>query len=263
MSREDTTTIADDVPPQSRVQPVELTLDSEIQFHCHEGVACFNACCRDLHQALTPYDVLCLARFLEMSTGEFLATYTEAGIGPQTGLPVVSLRFRTAEDLTCPFVSTSGCRVYPARPASCRTYPLARGVSRHRETGRLTERWALIHEPHCLGFDQGAVQTVESWVANQQIADHNRMNDMMLELIRVKNHFRLGPLKPTDSARVHASLYDLDAFRKELLAGGPQGPSSIAAPQDLALAGSDDAALLTIAMTWVQNVVFGLSRESH
>ena len=35
-------------------------------FACSPKVPCFNACCRDLNQVLTPYDVLCLKRFLEM-----------------------------------------------------------------------------------------------------------------------------------------------------------------------------------------------------
>jgi Fe-S-cluster containining protein len=103
---------------------------------------------------------------------------------------VVSLRFGDSDDLTCPFVTDAGCRVYPARPASCRTYPLARGVSRSRKTGRLTEHWALIREPHCLGFQNGHPQTVDEWIDDQQIAAHNRMNDMMLELISLKNRFR-------------------------------------------------------------------------
>ena len=44
--------------------------------------------------------------------------------GTRTGLPVVSLRFNDSNDLACPFVTEAGCSVYPARPGSCRTYPL-------------------------------------------------------------------------------------------------------------------------------------------
>ena len=106
-------------------------------FTCSPEVTCYNACCRNLNQVLTPYDVLCLRQFLNMSSSDFLSRYTEASTGPATGLPVVSLRFSDADDLACPFVTDAGCRVYPARPASCRTYPLARGISRDRKTGRL------------------------------------------------------------------------------------------------------------------------------
>ena len=79
-------------------------------FTCSPEVACFNACCRNLNQALTPYDVLCLKQFLKLSSGDFLNRYTEESTGPGTGLPVVSLRFNDADDLACPFVTDAGCR---------------------------------------------------------------------------------------------------------------------------------------------------------
>jgi hypothetical protein len=45
-------------------------------FTCSPQVACFNACCRDLNQVLTPYDVLCLKEFLNMPSGDFLEAHT-------------------------------------------------------------------------------------------------------------------------------------------------------------------------------------------
>jgi Fe-S-cluster containining protein len=224
-------------------------------FTCSPQVACFNACCRDLNQVLTPYDVLCLKQYLKLSSTEFLETYTEAHTGPETGLPVISLRFRAADDLACPFVTDAGCGVYPARPASCRTYPLARGVSRDRETGRLTEHWALIREPHCLGFKDGRSQTVDTWVADQQIATHNHMNDMVLELISLKNRFRPGPLRPAEEKGVHTALYDLDTFRAEIYHSGKMAGVE-ADPQALERAATQDLDLLIVAMAWVRQTIF-------
>ena len=226
-------------------------------FTCSPEVACFNACCRDLNQALTPYDVLCLKQYLKLSSTVFLENYTNAHTGPETGLPVVSLRFRAADDLACPFVTDTGCSVYPARPASCRTYPLARGVSRNRETGRLTEHWALIREPHCLGFNNGRSQTVNTWVTDQQIATHNRMNDMMLELISLKNRFRPGPLRPTEHNAVYTALYDLDTFREEIVNSGKMAGNE-ADPQALERAATRDLDLLIVAMAWVRQTIFRL-----
>ena len=230
-------------------------------FTCSPQVACFNACCRDLNQVLTPYDVLCLKLFLDMSSSDFLDTYTQESTGPGTGLPVVSLRFSDADDLACPFVTDAGCRVYPARPASCRTYPLARGVSRNRETGRLTEHWALIREPHCLGFKNGQRQTVAEWVDDQQIAAHNRVNDMMLELISLKNRFRPGPLMPSEKKWVVTALYDLDTFRKDLFE--KEGTTPIAADnQTLDREKTGDLDLLRVAMHWVSEHVLTISLEN-
>ena len=132
--------------PQSPVAPQLLEGDTEIQFRCHRGIACFNACCRDLSQVLTPYDVLRLARGLGLRTGELLRRHTACRIGPGSGLPVVSLVPGDPVERTCPFLLPSGCRVYPDRPSSCRTYPLMRAVRRNRATGRLSEEFLLLRE---------------------------------------------------------------------------------------------------------------------
>jgi Fe-S-cluster containining protein len=88
-----------------------------------------------VNQLLTPYDILRLKRHFGISSAEFLETYTTQHIGPETRLPVVSLKTDASDGHTCPFVSPEGCRVYENRPSSCRTYPLARMLSRSRETG--------------------------------------------------------------------------------------------------------------------------------
>ena len=230
----------------------KLEKHQTFRFACSPEVSCFNACCRDLNQVLTPYDVLCLKQYLKMTSTDFLNAHTQKSTGPGTGLPVVSLRFGDDPDLACPFVTATGCRVYPARPASCRTYPLARGVSRDRQTGRLNEHWAVIHEPHCRGFESGPLQTADQWVDDQQIAIHNRMNDRMLELISVKNQLRPGILPPSEANRVYTALYDLDAFRKDFAErfaeeGNPGLPES---------AKTDDVELLCFAMNWVRRQIF-------
>jgi uncharacterized protein len=230
-------------------------------FTCSPRVACFNACCRNLNQVLTPYDILCLRRFLGMSSSDFLDRYTEANTGPGTGLPVVSLRFSDSKDLTCPFVTNAGCRAYPARPASCRTYPLARGVSRNRETGRLSEHWALIREPHCLGFINGQRQAVDKWVDDQQIATHNHMNDQMLELISQKNRFRPGPLRPSEYKMVYRALYDLDAFCNDPFYRN-SALATTAGTQTRDRTGTGDRDLLLVAMDWVRNNILTASPEN-
>jgi Fe-S-cluster containining protein len=242
----------DPISPLAKNQPFCFT--------CSPQVACFNACCRDLNQVLSPYDVLCLKQYLNLSSSEFLETYTDTHTGPETGLPVVCLRFTADDDLACPFVTDAGCSVYPARPASCRTYPLARGISRDRTTGRLTEHWAIIREPHCLGFNERRSQTVTAWVADQKIAPHNQMNDMMLELISLKNRFRPGVLGPSDENKVYTALYDLDTFRKTVFSN--QALAGIAVdPQVLERSATHDLDLLIAAMAWVGQTIFRLPEK--
>ena len=68
-----------------------IGIDDSFTFSCSGEVPCFNECCRDLNQFLTPYDILCLKNGLAVPSGKFLETYTLQHTGPGTGLPVVTV----------------------------------------------------------------------------------------------------------------------------------------------------------------------------
>ncbi|MFO7930181.1 MAG: YkgJ family cysteine cluster protein [Desulfosalsimonas sp.] len=184
-------------------------------FSCGPHVSCFNECCRDLNQFLTPYDVLRLARHLEMDPQDFLNTYTNRHTGPDTGLPVVTLR-PAKDGQRCPFVTPEGCSVYENRPSSCRMYPLARMLRRSRENGRIEESYVLIQEDHCRGFECQTVMTPEQWVADQGLERYNELNDAMIEVISVKQQYLPGPLKSQTAEKLFYCLYDADAFKRDL-----------------------------------------------
>lgn len=230
-----------------------LLPDHPIGFACRPGIACFNACCHDLHQVLFPYDILRLKNHLGMESAVFLQQYTQQQVGPQTGLPVITFRF--GPKLACPFVSESGCTVYPARPASCRAYPLARMSARDRRTGRIQEQYVLLEEDHCLGFGEPDTQTVAEWVRSQGLEPYNRMNDRMMELIALKNQHHPRPLDIKEQHFFHMALYDLDAFRQQVFSADlfkdfPVDPARLEAAQ------TDDEALLALAFDWVKTALF-------
>ncbi len=199
---------------------IPISIDDTFKFSCSAKVPCFNECCKDLNQFLTPYDILCLKNHLGMTSGAFLQRYTTQHTGPETGLPVIALKPDDALKLKCPFVTQSGCSVYDSRPSSCRMYPLARAISRSRETAKITEHFALIKESHCRGFEQETTQTVRQWIENQKISEYNEMNDMLIEIISLKNHTRSGPLDMKSSLFFHIALYDLDRFRPHIFEKG-------------------------------------------
>jgi Fe-S-cluster containining protein len=229
--------------------------DEQFRFACSPGVACFNACCRDLNQALYPYDILRLKKKLGLSSGEFLERYTTQHIGPGSGLPIVTLKPNDAKRLTCPFVSEKGCGVYSDRPASCRTYPLVRAISRCRKTDRISERFMLLKEPHCLGFNEPQKQTVRQWIEGQEIETHNSINDKLMQIIHLKNQVLPGPLDLKSRHLVYLALYDLDNFRNQVFNRGLLDNVDVDF-QKLAAAETDDPALLEVAMAWVKQLVF-------
>lgn len=226
-------------------------------FFCGPENPCFNECCRDLNQALTPYDILRLKRNLGLSSPNFLHTYTSRHPGPQSGLPVVCFKPNPATGHACPFVTETGCSVYPDRPASCRMYPLARAIARSRETGEIQEYFALIAEDHCRGFCANTGRTVRQWLDSQRVDLHNQYNDTLMELISLKNRRLPGKLPGYQSDQFYLALYDLDGFRtqifeQDLLAQYGVSPSVFDSIR------TSDEALLKLGLQWVRNQFFGL-----
>ena len=237
-----------------------LSADEPFQFACSDQVACFNDCCQDLNQFLTPYDILRLKKHLGLTSAQFLEQYTSLHIGPETGLPIITLRPDYAAGLKCPFVTPQGCRVYEDRPASCRMYPLARAIVRSRLTGQIEEQFMLLKEPHCRGFERGPQMTAHEWMRQQDLIIHNAMNDRMMAIISLKRQLKPGPLDLKASRMFSMASYDLDAFRKHIAANGlpdtldTQGINLTTLP-------TDDVALLKIAFKWILHELFDITES--
>lgn len=235
---------------------IPIGADDILPFDCSPDNICFNACCRDLNQFLTPYDILRLKNYLQMTSHDFLKTYTSLHTGPGSGLPVLEFKPNPDTGYACPFVSESGCTVYDHRPGSCRMYPLARAVSRSRETGLTTEYFALIEEDHCKGFGGTGQRTVREWLATQGVDSYNRANDKLMEIISLKNTIRPGKLEGNLADQFYMALYDLDTFREEIFTHDLL--RDITVPDRVRAAmGKDDEALLEFAVEWVKWVLFG------
>lgn len=233
-----------------------ISINDHFQFQCTGDVPCFNACCRDLNQFLTPYDILRLKTHLGLRSGEFIEKYTAQHIGPETGLPVLTLSPARDTDLQCPFVAPSGCSVYADRPSSCRIYPIARAVSRNRKTGKVSEHFALIREPHCLGFQQSKLQTVRQWLEAQALDAYNQLNDLFLEIISLKNRCCPGPLDLRSKLVFHIALYDMDAFREQIFQKGLVDDLNLD-PELLEVLKIDEVELLKFGHRYVKEQIFG------
>ena len=134
-------------------------------------------------------------------------------------------------------------------------YPLARAVSRSRATGNITEIFALLQEPHCLGHFQQQTHTVADWLGGQGLQPYTFNNDLLLALIRRKNQMKPGPLDPRAHQQVYQALYDLDAFREKAFINDVSKRLTID-PATYALAREDDTALLKVGINWLQETVF-------
>ena len=238
-------------------EPQFIGIDESFTFACGSHKGCFNQCCCDLNQFLYPYDILRLSRALKVPTGEFLDTYTFIYTGDSTGLPVVSFKTSTRDHNACPFVTDQGCSVYDDRPASCRIFPLARALARSREDGSVNEYYAVIEDPICEGFLGGELWTPRRWVENQGLVPYNERNDLMIELISLKQQLMPGRLEGDDRKAFELACYDLDAFRAQVA----DGSIAFDADQKKAIMEDDDA-LLHGAMDWIREHLFGTRRAS-
>jgi hypothetical protein len=236
---------------------VPVGLDTLMDFRCSPENECFNDCCRDLNQALTPYDVFRLRKNRGMRSQDFLKKYTSLHHGLRSGLPVVEFKPNPETGHACPFVTPEGCSVYKDRPASCRMYPLARAITRSRTTGEVSEFFARIEEPHCKGFGAKSDLTVQEWFKGQDVQTHNEENDKLMGLISLKNRILPGKLEGNQADKFYLALYDLDEFR--FLIFNKNFLETLRVPKTvLENIRENDEALLDFGIAWVGFVLFGI-----
>ncbi len=234
----------------------KLALEDAFQFSCHPDIACFNRCCRDLNQFLTPYDILRLKHGLKLSSGEFLKRYTTHHIGPESGLPIVTLKMRQHENLRCPFVNKAGCMVYLDRPGSCRIYPLARIIQRRPNQCTCEEFHVVIRESHCLGFGEFETWTVKQWKQNQGVEPYNEMNDLLMDIISLKNRSGIRRLAHRENELFYLACYDLDSFR-DFVFGKRLWETYPVEENVLKFLEDDDMALMRFGIEWIKDQLFG------
>jgi len=253
----DSNEIKDNIPFASPVKPVELTLNSEFQFNCHKGIACFNACCKNIDITLTPYDILRLKRRLRMDSKEFVAHHTvpfEMDFHGMPGLKMVT-KPGTSE---CTFLTEEGCSVYDDRPAACRYYALGNMGVRKKESAEIEDIYFVVKEDHCLGHNEPQKQTVGEYHKNQGIEKYDEMNQAWRDLIIKKRSS--GPTigKPSERSLQLFDMcsYDMDSFREFIQTEGFQGVFDLR-QEDMRDLLDDDEKLLHFSLRFLKQVLFG------
>ena len=224
-------------------------------FSCHNGLACFNTCCRNKHLPLTPYDVLRLKHALGISSDAFLERYALYWTDSDTGFPSLCLRMGEEPERACPFVSPEGCRVYEARPTACRLYPLGRVAGKASKGKRPEPFFFLMDTPGCLGREETRFQHVDEWEREQGLRPYVRMNDRMLDIVY---HTGRDPRRPLDQGQVQkvmVACYNLDLFRE--FASKMRLTERLPLDENLrAEWTSSDTALLELGMIYLKRALF-------
>jgi len=136
-------------------------------------------------------------------------------------------------------------------------YPLARAIARTRETGEISEYFALIEEPHCKGLGKQPSRKVKRGLKGKNVDKHNKENDKLMELISLKNQILPGKLEGAAADKFYMALYDLDEFREQIFEKNLLDKFNI--PEDhREKIKKDDEALLNLGLEWVKDMLFGI-----
>ncbi|MCG6940877.1 MAG: YkgJ family cysteine cluster protein [Thiohalocapsa sp.] len=246
-----------DIPFKSAVSPEVLDGDTKLNFRCHKGIACFNACCKQADVTLAPYDVIRLKRRLGLSSSEFLAQYTVPFQMDADGTPGIKLK--TDDNGTClQLDGDSGCGVYADRPTVCRYYPLAFLALREKGATAATEQFTLVREAHCKGHDEPRASSIDDYRAEQQVQAFDEHNREWYQLILKKRSAgpTVGKPPATSLQLFFMASYDIDRFRRFVLSDNFRGTYQLTDDSYAELERSDEA-LLRFAYRFLRQVLFG------
>jgi Fe-S-cluster containining protein len=153
-------------------------------------------CCPHKYIQVNPYEVAHLAHFLNLSTTEFRAVFTEHD----------GAILKRDDNDACVFLAKSGCAVHPARPLVCRLYPLGRRVAADG-----SEEWVRA-DPH--PNSQGAFTTdgtIADFVAAQGAQPFMEAADAYADWVRAAYAVVGDDANSETKAAITCTLLDMDA----------------------------------------------------
>ena len=245
-------------PYQNPIEPVELTLESVIQFDCHKNVSCFNTCCRNIDIVLTPYDILRLKRRLELDSREFVGRYTTPYPMDFHDLPGLKINVKPGTT-ECVFLSQEGCTVYEDRPAACRYYALGSMGVRKKDESEVEEIFFIVKEDHCRGHEEPRHQTVAEYRYDQGVEVYDDMNREWRDIVLKKRSSGPTVGRPTDRSMQLFDMcsYDIDSFREFIQTPGFREVYDLE-DDEFAKLKKDEDFLLNFAMRFLKQVLFGI-----
>ena len=241
------------------VPGIGLKPGETFSFRCHPDIACFNRCCRNLNLFLYPYDVVRLKASLGIDSDRFLDEYVDVVLRDFNFFPDVLLRMTENEDRTCPFLSPAGCRVYPDRPDTCRTFPVEHGLRYDARSGKNEPVHFFRPPAFCLGPKEDVPWTIDGWSKDQQASVYNKMTARWAEIRQLfqKNPWgSAGPEGP-NARMAFMAAYNIDRFRAFIFESSFLKRFKIKSATVRKIR-SDDVALLTIGFDWIKLFVWGL-----
>jgi hypothetical protein len=246
-----------DIPFKSSILPKLLEEDTRIQFRCHKGISCFNACCKKADVTLAPYDVIRLKARLGMTSTDFLAKHTVPYQMDADGL--MGVKLKTTDEGACLLLDgDNGCGVYTDRPTVCRYYPVGLLAMHPKGASEDEQHYSLVVEGHCKGHEEDREISIADYRAEQGVIEYDEINREWYQLLLKKRS--AGPTvgrPPLQSLQLFfLACYDVDRFRRFVLSDSFKATYAVDA-ETYATLESDDVALLRFGFRVLRQVLFG------
>ncbi|MDP2792967.1 MAG: YkgJ family cysteine cluster protein [Sulfurisoma sp.] len=247
-----------DVPfPQSPVVPTMVEGDHQIQFSCHKGISCWNACCSNIDISLTPYDIVRLKKRLETTSTEFLRDYTVPYEMEKDGMAGVKLR-PIENGTACRFMQPEGCGVYADRPTACRYYPVALLSMRRQDEYVDRQSYAIVKEDHCKGHEVARSISVDDYRKEQGLPEYDELARGWRQLVLKKKSS--GPTIGAPSLKSRQlffmACYDVDTFHS-FVESEAFAKLFTMTDDERTLILADDVELMQFAFRFLRQVLFG------
>ncbi|MDP1609765.1 MAG: YkgJ family cysteine cluster protein [Sulfuritalea sp.] len=247
-----------DIPfPNSPVVPTMVEGTHVIQFSCHKGISCWNACCSNIDISLTPYDVLRMKTRLGITSTEFLKDYTVPYEMEKDG--IAGIKFRPIEGgSACRFMKPEGCDIYTDRPTACRYYPVALLSMRKQDEYVDRDSYAIVKEDHCKGHEVNRPIAIADYRKEQGLEEYDELARGWRQLVLKKKSSGPSIGKPSLRSRqlFFMACYDIDRFREFVSAESFDKLFELKQEEKDALM-KDDVALLQFAFRFLRQVMFG------
>jgi len=252
-----------DIKNLDHIPGKKLESGDTFSFKCHQDLACFNKCCRNLNLFLYPYDVIRLKKNLGISTDQFLDTYVDIVLRPDEFFPEVLLRMADNSERTCPFLNKSGCTVYLDRPDTCRTFPVEQGRIYNAESKK-GEAISFFRPPDfCLGQNEEKIWSPESWAKDQDAVLYNKMTARWSDIKRLfqSNPWGAQGAEGEGGKMAFMAAFNIDQFREFVFNSSFLKRYKIKSTT-LKKIKTDDLELMKIGFSWIGLFVWGIKSKS-
>ena len=135
-------------------------------------------------------------------------------------------------------------------------YPLGRAAQTEAGGEGVREKYFVVKEPHCRGFEEKKTWNLQEWLRDQEVDTYNAMNDCWAEVTTSRHPDRYKGLDEKKLQMFFMASYNLDSFRKFVFSSKFLDLFEIDRETQEAIR-SDEAALMKFACRWMKFSLFG------